>query len=342
MTDTYFLGANTKRGFSSLYGEFARGAYVHRIKGCPGSGKSTLMKRLGTEAEARGYDVEYVLCSGDPQSLDGVYVPQLQTAWLDATAPHVSEPSVFGADGDYIDLGRFCRLPLRDADAQRVRELNAAYKREYGRAYALLASAGALRDAVPRLYDGETLRRIDRRMCSVAQRRAGRRTDGGEPRRRYLSAITCEGVIELYSKLCKPIYILDDTLGLGSYALERLVTAASGRSAALTVCPSALDPDVTEAVVLPDAVYLSGSVGVTEGRHVRLDTLIDPETRRRERPALRELARERTRLLSMAQARLAAAKALHDELEAVYRPYMDFSEMSSLTIDIFRRACYTE
>ena len=37
------------------------------------------MKRIGAASEQAGYDVEYVVCSGDPSSLDGVYIPELRT-----------------------------------------------------------------------------------------------------------------------------------------------------------------------------------------------------------------------------------------------------------------------
>ena len=69
---------------------------------------------------SQGLDVEYVLCSGDPDSLDGVYIPALRAAWCDGTAPHVTEPRIFGASGDYVNLGSFCRLPLSVEDARRI------------------------------------------------------------------------------------------------------------------------------------------------------------------------------------------------------------------------------
>ena len=46
-------------------------------------------------AQKQGLDVHYVLCSGDPASLDGVYLPQRHLAWMDGTAPHAAEPRFF-------------------------------------------------------------------------------------------------------------------------------------------------------------------------------------------------------------------------------------------------------
>ena len=89
----YFLGGNTVRGFVSFYSGFCRGPedFLWVIKGGPGCGKSSFMKTIGRAAEDAGLDVEYVLCSGDPDSVDGVYVPAWQVAYVDGTAPHVRE-----------------------------------------------------------------------------------------------------------------------------------------------------------------------------------------------------------------------------------------------------------
>ncbi len=93
MPDTqYFLGANTPSGFYSLYHELSdpdKFRQVYVIKSGPGSGKSTLMRRVGRHARAAGYDVEEILCSGDPGSLDAVIVPALGAAVVDGTSPHV-------------------------------------------------------------------------------------------------------------------------------------------------------------------------------------------------------------------------------------------------------------
>lgn len=65
----YFLGANAPDGFYSLYPQLidlerARAVYI--LKGGPGCGKSTLMRRVGERMEQAGLETEYILCSGDP------------------------------------------------------------------------------------------------------------------------------------------------------------------------------------------------------------------------------------------------------------------------------------
>mgnify|MGYP002867796410 CR=1 FL=1 len=110
ITTRYFLGANSAHGFFSLYDGFAQpedGVFLHVIKGGPGCGKSSFMKRIGHRAEKAGQDVEYISCSGDPDSLDGVWIPALGVAYADGTAPHVLDPAYPGGGGSYLDLGAF-------------------------------------------------------------------------------------------------------------------------------------------------------------------------------------------------------------------------------------------
>ena len=91
----YFLGANAPTGFYSLYSELipletARAVYI--LKGGPGCGKSTLMRQIGAHMEQAGFDTEYILCSGDPDSLDALVLPQKGVALVDGTAPHAAAP----------------------------------------------------------------------------------------------------------------------------------------------------------------------------------------------------------------------------------------------------------
>ena len=74
MHTEFFLGANSGEGFRSFYNGFCRGDgdMLYLIKAGPGGGKSGFMRRLGQRAEAMGHKVEYILCSGDPDSLDAV------------------------------------------------------------------------------------------------------------------------------------------------------------------------------------------------------------------------------------------------------------------------------
>lgn len=82
-TTHFFLGANSGQGFQNLFPRFCEPEAHYDLlvlKGGPGVGKSTMMKTIGKSLEENGEQVEYLYCSGDPQSLDGVHIPRIHTA----------------------------------------------------------------------------------------------------------------------------------------------------------------------------------------------------------------------------------------------------------------------
>ena len=107
----YFLGANSPTGFYSLYDQMidrAKARRLYILKGGPGCGKSTLMRRVAERAKAAGQEVEYILCSGDPDSLDAVILPGMEIAVADGTAPHGTAPL-----GHHTKKGSICKALRR-------------------------------------------------------------------------------------------------------------------------------------------------------------------------------------------------------------------------------------
>ena len=96
------------------------------LKGSAGCGKSTMMRRIGEAMEERGEEVEYLHCSGDPASLDGVRFPRLRTAVVDGTAPHVVEPRYPAAVERYVDLGVCYDVAAAKASVQTA-QINLGY-----------------------------------------------------------------------------------------------------------------------------------------------------------------------------------------------------------------------
>lgn len=331
MEETYFLGANSRAGFASLYRHFAAapGDTLHVIKGGPGTGKSGFMRRIAAAARERGLAVETVLCSGDPDSLDGVYIPALQVGWVDGTAPHVLDPAHFGADGDYLDLGRFCRLPLSGADRARVLDLTGAYKARYAAAYRYLAAAGALGELLRAEPAPEAEQKLRRRFRGLIQRSAPRMT-GGRETARFLTAISCRSRIALpLPGWVRVVYRIDDGRGLAAAALRIAAEEAAARGLDRILCPSPLDPAVPEALLLPQAGLALLAGGTRRAGEHGLRPAAPPAGE--ERQSRRRAERLQGETVAAAIDELGRAKALHDELEAVYRPYMDFPALTAFT-----------
>ena len=110
----FFLASNSPRGFFSKMDIFdenlPRDWKCNIIKGSPGCGKSTYMKKIANEVEEMNLGVEYIHCPSDPDSLDAVIFPDLKTCYVDGTAPHVIDPIFPGISGEIIDLGKLKNL----------------------------------------------------------------------------------------------------------------------------------------------------------------------------------------------------------------------------------------
>ena len=340
MTQTYFLGANSKDGFYSLYGSFPPEScdFLHIIKSGPGTGKSGFMRKIGAAAEKRGLDVQYVLCSGDPDSIDGVYIPALKTAWVDGTAPHVCEPEHFGINSDYINLGKFCKQDFSPNETNYVNLISQHYKSAYSAAYTYLSSAASLRSKIDgSCFSDEQLKSPKKRIDSIIERNCRRvSVQKGRTTARFLSAISCKGEVrmseEIY-KLCKLIYQLDNSYGGAARMLEYAASQAEYKNLNVIRCLSPLEPDRLEALILPQLslAFTDDSRQFENAKHIRIDALIPQDIQQQTRQDLREIRRINKKIMELAFSKLSQAKQLHDELEEIYKAHMDFTALNSFT-----------
>lgn len=340
MSVRFFLGANSGDGFYSLYDNFAcaPGDRLHLIKAGPGCGKSTFMKKLASRAEEQGFTVEYILCSGDPESLDGVYIPALHLGLADATAPHILEPRLFAIDSCYVNLGQFCS----SFKSEKANEYTAKYRQLYKTAYGFLSAAKTIRKIqIPELICKNDVVSAKKRAESALLRELGKKH--GSPRegritKRFIRGISCIGEVCLsgtVSALCKWIYLADDRLGLADAYLKHIADGVAERGENAVVCPSPLCPDELDAVLLPNHAlgFVSASAMQLKDpwRHVRLDALVAPETVRAHKSELKALEKQYRSLLDGGVGYLKQAKKYHDLLECEYRPYVDFAALTEFT-----------
>lgn len=97
------------------------------IKGRPGTGKSTFLKKLAAAAAESGFDTEVYWCSFDKNSLDMVIVPELSFCVFDSTAPHELFPE---REGDFV-LDFYEKSGLSGVDekyARKLRQVSDKYK----------------------------------------------------------------------------------------------------------------------------------------------------------------------------------------------------------------------
>lgn len=335
---TFFLGANSPAGFYSLYDQMLPAREARRIfllKGGAGCGKSTLMKRVSAALEEKGEPVEYIHCSGDPDSLDAVVFPRLKAAIVDATAPHVVEPKLPGVVESYVNLGRFYDHAALANKRKEIAAATKGYQSHYKRAYRCFTAAAQLCEdnrsllLTPAL-EAKELKRA-RGILSREAKKTGQQP--GQAVQRFLGAISCQGpscLFETADALCHRVYELRDNYGLGAGMLTTLAAGCMSAGYDVILCPSPLFPDRAEHLLVPDlslAFVTSTSALPYPGkpyRRIRMDAMADTEQLRKYKSRLKFARKVQSALLDEGIGSLAQAKAEHDELEKLYNPHVDF------------------
>ncbi|GAA4865314.1 PRK06851 family protein [Paenibacillus vulneris] len=150
--DHRFLGAATPAGAVDFVPNLTEGLPRRFfLKGRPGSGKSTMLKKLAAAAIDRGFDIEIYHCGFDPNSLDMIIVRELGFAVFDSTAPHEYFPDRAG--DDIIDMYLRCIKPGTDeANAEVLGSIKQRYTAQMKQSTQHLAEAKALHDELERIY----------------------------------------------------------------------------------------------------------------------------------------------------------------------------------------------
>ena len=349
-----FAAANSGKGFCSFYGEiFSPERTEHRylIKGGPGTGKSSLMKRVASEAESRGYGVEYYKCSSDHTSLDAILIDG-RVALIDSTAPHAIEPEIVGAHDEIVDLGVFWSSEMLRAQKERIEELSKEKSARYRAAYRYLEAAEALdahsRETVAPYVKREKLRRAAERL--VATLPTG---DGYRYRTGICSSIGMKGRqrLDFYESAAEKIYAVRDAMSVGTLFLAAIADAAVEKRASIVVSYDPIDLASPDAILFEDSRVafilcssqdeehfgdkLAGSVNAK--RFLSHD--ISGEKGRRAKAEYRFDRREREAMIDSACEQLSLAGKAHFSLEKIYGESMDFDALERFTKSLAVAIC---
>ncbi|MBQ8004408.1 MAG: hypothetical protein IJ299_04880, partial [Oscillospiraceae bacterium] len=259
MYKSFFLGANSRHGFYSFYNELTdlkSADAVYILKGGPGSGKSSLMKRVASAAEEKGYEVERIFCSSDPDSLDAVIIPELGRAIVDGTAPHIVEPVYALAVERYVDLGQF-------ADYKAIAEKKAAiiavkekYSGFFEHVYRSTAGAAyADNEIFDVALSGVSVDKLHAKATGIISREIRGKGCGKYTKHRFVSAISPKGYVSLIDdKDCpfEKVFILEDNFGIGHFLLAPILKAAEAAGFRCTLCMNPLIPERMEHLLIPE------------------------------------------------------------------------------------------
>ena len=314
MAKCYFPGANSGEGFYSRFSGIVppceKAHYTYVLKGGPGVGKNTLMKKVASVAREGGYTVEEFRCASDPTSLDAVRVVEKGIVVLDGTAPHSIDPVLPGICDEVIDLGYFKNQSEFAMMRQNVEELFLQNKGYYRAAYSMLGAANKLKKevlfALSQTIDKEKVGKFLSELFANVQ--------SGEKRELFARSATPEGVID-YAETFLPI----GTVAFSGIWGEAIMFFAKEMlfGKRCEVFYDFLVPDCPRTIA-----FDGGAIAVADGgdsaekffgnvaEHV---------------PFLLE---ESEKLVAAACGELSKALEAHDEIEKIYREYVDYTRVN--------------
>ncbi len=258
------------------------------------------------------------------------------------------EPKYPGAIERYVNLGdcydKQALWPLR----QEIMNCMKGYKGCYQRAYRCLGAAAEIIEDQRTTFLTEALtRKLAKRAQGILSREIPRRKSEapGRVKQRFLGAVTHQGPVCLYHTAlsqCQRVYALADDCGLAHELLIRLLPGITENGYDVVACPDPMAPSRLSHLLIPQLglAFLTVSSGLPLDekpyRRIRLDGMADGEAPGRSRPRLRFAKKVSAALEEEAVSSLAQAKAMHDELEAIYNPHVDFHRVDQMAQDVWR------
>lgn len=332
---TLFPGAMGPDGFISCFDHLMPDADIRRkiiLKGGPGVGKSTFMRRIHAHLCSEGATSTLYFCSGDPDSLDAVAVPHAGLLILDGTAPHIVDPVYPGARDSIINLGEYLDERAMHPRLAHIRICMADHANVSRRARACLRAARALCEdnavLVAEVIDRKRMTGMQRALTAAVLSTEGEKSPIPRVRPVITDAITPKGELCLIpegtqGRVIRIVhhFAMDPTpvlralsaaiLEAGYDVEEHLCPALPGRLMHLSI--PALSTLVTTGDLPHSEQTFDFAACIPAGSLLRRECALEQ--------AHASIRTHRSRAIQA----LSQAKQLHDELETFYVPNMDFS-----------------
>lgn len=340
----FFPGNNTSKGFYSFYRYILTQDTARRIisiKGGPGTGKSSLMKKIGQYFNEKGYDIEYHHCSSDNNSLDGVVIKKLNVALLDGTSPHVVDPINPGAVDEILNMGDCWNEDGFKTSRNNIIYANKQISKTFKSAYRYIGASKNIYDNWS-FYNSDALN-----FSKLNALKEDLKTEIfkdmpisslGNERHLFATGFTPNGIITYIDSIiadCKKNYILNGDPGTGkTKVLTYLYEEAVRRGLNVEVYHHPLIPEKIEHIVIPDlniSILSSNEINKKKfkGTQIYMKDLLNKKVIDKN---INEIEKDKENfysLLNQGLSIISKAKSLHDKLEEYYKPNMDFNKVEN-------------
>ena len=344
----YYAGANTSVGFYSLYNQALKGLKrVYILKGGPGTGKSTFMRKIGIALMEKGVDLEYYHCSSDNQSLDGVVAREIGVGLVDGTAPHVIEPKYPGVVEKLINLGEYRNDLLLEKFRESIIRLTDDISLNFEFAYKTFAQAKEYHMKKEKIYleamDFDKANKlIDQLMDQIFSHTENQKEKHPITSEIFFGAATPKGVVNFIDNITEDVhkrYIIKGRPGSGkSTLMKKIGKYAENLSFSVQYFPCGFDPSSIDMVIIPalSVCLIDGTAPhvvepfrpndevIDMFKHCIDPTVEEGETLKK----LEELDMTYKTLMTKGTNFISEAKRLHDRLEEYYIEAMDFEKIN--------------
>ena len=330
----YFASANTEKGFVSFFNEiYGELDMVYIIKGGPGTGKSSFIRRIADEAENKRYSVEYFYCSADPLSLDGIIIEELNTAIIDGTAPHTYDPRYPGVKDMIIHLGDNWNGEVLQKNSQIICELVNTKSRLYNNVYNYLSAAGRI-EAEIKLYNKRAVL-YDKMQGAVERLTKGWKNGKGFSKKlRPVEGISHAGhiIYDTYHNFADNKYVVRDRYSIGSLFMNMILKKAESKGLKVVYSPSFLDTTNLSAIYLPEVScsFVIGEDDDLNKKQINMDRFVDADILRKNKQKNRFARRCLNSLYEGVQKGFDEIYDVHTSLEKYYIEAMDFSKNADI------------
>ena len=349
----YFPGNNTPGGFFSYYRyvidqKEARKTWC--LKGGPGTGKSRFMKEIGETLLLEGHDVDFLHCSSDSHSFDGILLPGFGISIVDGTAPHAIDPVNPGAVDIMINLGDYWDEEAIRKNRMEIIETKEAITGIFKRVYNYLGAAEKMYDDLSLSSERSKSENYSIAKSIIDKEIEGRHISkrGGRIKRFFAGAITPEGLVNYLPGLigsCRSVYVINAGIGCGSrsvvsYILDDAINR--GLDAEVFYCSMKPESKPEHLIIreLSLAVISSNKYHCYKPPGTEKDiTVIDLQEQHDKYGVFlyseaRDSLEMMDELLGKAVFYLGEAKKKHDILENYYAPNMDFNKIEELRLRV--------
>ena len=346
-----FAGNNTSKGFYSYFDYIINPEDANRIyilKGGPGVGKSSFMKKFGSEMLTKGNNVEYIHCSSDENSLDGLVVPELKVAFIDGTAPHIVDPRLPGAVDEIVNLGIYLNNKEIEKHKNQIIQVNKIISQLYKSAFRYLKSASQILDEINSIYDYFTDSTKFSRICEevinklFVNKKLYNKT--GSIRKLFSEAYTANGYINYTDLFCADLNVwavIGENTNYTSKLLDEVVKEAVKRGFDVDCFYRPLTPEKLQHIIIPDLNIMLKStenhICCNYDEIINLHEIMDLENLKTHISEIENNLNLYDMLLKNALDKLTETKKHHDLLEIFYVNSMDFKSVDECFENIFNQ-----